>query len=292
MDSRPAKRQRKLVVNSPDSEPEFQASGDNAALNLSTEPTAIGVAKSASVGHSNPSSVSNTKSLSLRSSRPKPPPRAPSRADANHRASSSSASPEKRKYGKPPSTDTAAPKSLHGFFQPATEAQRWSSQKFESRHAVDPVKEKVDDSDDLIEDDYDSYDELFTKHFSDRKPSIPNDANPPRKRRGQLSRSSSMNSDHSRKLTSSKAFLMPSSSSNIGSRGLASHDGVNSQDKRPWAQRFPPSNLEELAVHKRKVADVRGWLENVFSGRDRRVCVSFGDFLCPLCVFVDFFRGY
>lgn len=285
MDSRPAKRQRKLVVNSSDSEFEPQAGDNNAALNPSAEPTAIGVAKSASVGHLKPSSGSNPKSVSLRSSPSKARSRAPSRAHATHRASFS-ASPEKGQYGNAPSTDTTAPpKSLHSFFQPATEEQRWSSQKFESRRAWDPVKKKVDDSDDLIQDDYDSYDELFTKHFSDRKPSIPNGSEPPQKQRGQLSRSSSMNSDHSRKLTSSKAFLMPSSSSNIGSRGLVSHDRVYREDKRPWAQRFPPLNLEELAVHKRKVADVRSWLENVFSGRDRRVCGSFSDFLCLLCTF-------
>ena len=41
-------------------------------------------------------------------------------------------------------------------------------------------------------------------------------------------------------------------------------------DSRPWAERFGPSNLEELAVHKRKVADVRSWVENAFRSRDRR----------------------
>lgn len=41
-------------------------------------------------------------------------------------------------------------------------------------------------------------------------------------------------------------------------------------DSKPWAERFGPSNLEELAVHKKKVADVRSWLENALQGRDRK----------------------
>ncbi|KAK1993723.1 Rad17 cell cycle checkpoint protein [Colletotrichum falcatum] len=41
-------------------------------------------------------------------------------------------------------------------------------------------------------------------------------------------------------------------------------------DLRPWSERFGPLNLEELAVHKRKVADVRKWLEDVVGGRLRQ----------------------
>ncbi|RKF82586.1 Cell cycle checkpoint protein RAD17 [Golovinomyces cichoracearum] len=37
------------------------------------------------------------------------------------------------------------------------------------------------------------------------------------------------------------------------------------KDLRPWAERFGPSSLDELAVHKRKVADVRKWLEDAMS---------------------------
>jgi cell cycle checkpoint protein len=41
-------------------------------------------------------------------------------------------------------------------------------------------------------------------------------------------------------------------------------------DSRPWTERFGPLNVDELAVHKRKVQDVRTWLESVLSGRDRQ----------------------
>ncbi|KAL8813723.1 MAG: hypothetical protein Q9223_000479 [Gallowayella weberi] len=38
-------------------------------------------------------------------------------------------------------------------------------------------------------------------------------------------------------------------------------------DTRPWADRYGPVSLEELAVHKKKVADVSNWLHGVFRRR-------------------------
>jgi cell cycle checkpoint protein len=42
------------------------------------------------------------------------------------------------------------------------------------------------------------------------------------------------------------------------------------EDTRPWAELFAPIHLEELAVHKKKVADVRTWLEDVMNGQMRQ----------------------
>jgi cell cycle checkpoint protein len=47
-------------------------------------------------------------------------------------------------------------------------------------------------------------------------------------------------------------------------------DAKNGDDMRPWAERFGPVNLDELAVHKKKVADVRAWLEDVIHGQMRQ----------------------
>ncbi|KAL9103282.1 MAG: hypothetical protein Q9163_001660 [Psora crenata] len=44
-------------------------------------------------------------------------------------------------------------------------------------------------------------------------------------------------------------------------------DPAKEVDRRPWAERYGPTSLEELAVHKKKVADVRMWLENALSGK-------------------------
>ncbi|EPE06478.1 cell cycle checkpoint protein rad17 [Ophiostoma piceae UAMH 11346] len=45
---------------------------------------------------------------------------------------------------------------------------------------------------------------------------------------------------------------------------------VNDDDSRPWSERFAPTNLEELAVHKKKVTDVRRWIDDVMGGRSRQ----------------------
>jgi cell cycle checkpoint protein len=42
------------------------------------------------------------------------------------------------------------------------------------------------------------------------------------------------------------------------------------EDKRPWTEKYGPTSVDELAVHKRKVADVRQWLTDVLSGKDRK----------------------
>ncbi|CCU82428.1 cell cycle checkpoint protein RAD17 [Blumeria hordei DH14] len=47
-------------------------------------------------------------------------------------------------------------------------------------------------------------------------------------------------------------------------------DRPSSDDTRPWAERFAPASLEELAVHKRKVANIKTWLEDVINGRKRK----------------------
>lgn len=44
-------------------------------------------------------------------------------------------------------------------------------------------------------------------------------------------------------------------------------------DIRPWAERYGPRGVEELAVHKKKVVDVRGWLEKFKQGQDHKVWI-------------------
>ncbi|KAL8736518.1 MAG: hypothetical protein Q9181_002412 [Wetmoreana brouardii] len=43
-----------------------------------------------------------------------------------------------------------------------------------------------------------------------------------------------------------------------------------SNETRPWADRYGPISFEELAVHKKKVADLRDWLQSVFEGRSKK----------------------
>lgn len=64
-------------------------------------------------------------------------------------------------------------------------------------------------------------------------------------------------------------FLKPPPPRPKGPAAAATVAG-DDNDARPWSERFAPANLDELAVHKRKVMDVRRWLEEVFAGRVRQ----------------------
>ena len=48
-------------------------------------------------------------------------------------------------------------------------------------------------------------------------------------------------------------------------------DGKSSSSARPWAELYGPENASELAVHKKKVVDVKSWLSNVLTGREHKV---------------------
>ena len=72
----------------------------------------------------------------------------------------------------------------------------------------------------------------------------------------------------------------PSNSQRFKFRGNAAGAAIKKPvissrvDTRPWPERYGPNKLDELVVHKKKVSDVRSWLENAFQGRDRKVCLS------------------
>ncbi|KAK3704426.1 RFC checkpoint protein Rad17 [Vermiconidia calcicola] len=51
---------------------------------------------------------------------------------------------------------------------------------------------------------------------------------------------------------------------------------IFNEDKRPWTEQFAPKDLTELAVHKKKVSDVRQWLELALNGRRQRALVLKG----------------
>jgi cell cycle checkpoint protein len=176
-----------------------------------------------------------------------------------------SSSPSPNKKAKPSPKPDSKSKSLHSFFQPATEGQRWAPQNIE-KQSLPPVKETVDV--DPIEDDYDSYDEIFTQHLANEragtdlaavsssqtrrpapKPKAP--VKPPRK--------------------TTKKFLLATDSRNPAAKEPLVVQPAGEPDRRPWAQRFAPASLGELAVHKKKVSDVQHWLEGAFAGRRSEV---------------------
>lgn len=51
---------------------------------------------------------------------------------------------------------------------------------------------------------------------------------------------------------------------------------LSNDDKRPWTVQFAPTSVSELAVHKRKVDDVRGWLRSAFAARRNKALIVKG----------------
>ncbi|KAJ5667554.1 hypothetical protein N7507_003418 [Penicillium longicatenatum] len=232
MDSRPPKRQRRSVHRS-----ELKRASSD-----SIKPAALS---------SHPKSTR---------ARPSPAP------STRHTPGGSSPSPSPSKPGSSPKTNKS--KSLHHFFQPATDGQRWSSRKLEGKRSLASAADTLDA--DEIEDDYDSYDEIFTQHIASQNSSF----NP--------NSSSASNNGPTRALVSkpkattarqtnlsTKRFIMPSDPKSHSPQQSDPQSLSQQVDHRPWAQRFAPVNIDELAVHKRKVADVRKWLEDAFAGRGR-----------------------
>lgn len=237
MDGRPPKRQRRS-----DQEKDSTEQTSTRSSGLSKQPVAL-------------------------SSRPKHQRPSVGRASSTRVPSSS---PSPKKPGSSPKTTKS--KSLHSFFQAATEGQRWSSQKFETKRSLATVSETTLDAD-VIEDDYDSYDEIFTQHLAGVKAEPAVDTNA-QNRPSRTRRPASKQTASSRPKKQPKRFLMPSESDGSTRQSSPSHVPTE-VDRRPWAQRFAPSNLDELAVHKRKVSDVQNWLEDVFAGRRKEVSVLF-----------------
>ncbi|KAJ5689786.1 hypothetical protein N7462_004178 [Penicillium macrosclerotiorum] len=191
------------------------------------------------------------------------------------RAATSSPSPKKSET--PPKPIKS--KSLHSFFRPATERQRWSSQNFESKRPLAPVSEASLD-DDVIEDDYDSYDEIFTQHLagvSKAEKQTEGIGSPTSHASDEAWGAASKKTLAARpKRQSSKRFLMPFDASGDTTQQSSTLPSLPAALPSPfegchlpWAQRFAPSTLDEIAVHKKKVSDVQSWLEEAFSGRRR-----------------------
>ena len=151
-------------------------------------------------------------------------------------------------------------KSLHTFFGRATEEQRWAR-----KEKTPPVLLEDGEAGDDIEDD--SMDEIFaqladsqgdeTKVLGQRIVAEPNSQNKASKASGAI-------------ISSSQKFVKASKLEPKEGNPAFRHD--DNLLSRPWAERFAPTSLEELAVHKKKVSDVQAWLTAVLQGRDRRVC--------------------
>lgn len=151
-------------------------------------------------------------------------------------------------------------KSLHTFFGRATEEQRWAR-----RHESPTTIIEDGEAGDAIEDD--SLDEALVELAN-----CETDENEvlDRRKTSQPVPRTSFPAGLKNGPGSSQKFAKPPKQATKGLIPLAGQDTDNSN--RPWADRFAPNSLDELAVHKKKLGDVQNWLSAVLFGRDRRVC--------------------
>ncbi|KAL4789206.1 Rad17 cell cycle checkpoint protein-domain-containing protein [Aspergillus venezuelensis] len=127
----------------------------------------------------------------------------------------------------------------------------------------------MNDSEDSIEDDYDSYDELFTQHFTEEKLSQLDGLEIQSCFRGQAQSPAPHRRSESQRSLGGKAkrFLLQSQAS---SKPELSNNTQLEEIELPWAQKYAPRTLEELAVHKRKVQDVEHWLNDALAGKSQK----------------------
>ncbi|RHZ46265.1 putative cell cycle checkpoint protein Rad17 [Aspergillus thermomutatus] len=186
---------------------------------------------------------------------------------------------QRNECSNPPSSKKSKSRSLHNFFPAASEEQRWATHKTGSFHLSQPRTDKIDTSDDAIEDGYDSYDEVFSHYIAERKV-IPGKRMEAPLAAGERSnqiqatphafRPQSFASNHKRFIVSSA-----SERKRHGFDSLATNYDKDSE-KLPWAQKYSPMNLNELAVHKKKIADVQSWLSDALRAYEKKLLVLRG----------------
>ncbi|EXJ72670.1 uncharacterized protein A1O5_03816 [Cladophialophora psammophila CBS 110553] len=171
-------------------------------------------------------------------------------------------SPEKARKNATIKDEAEKNKSLHNFFSKATEEQRWKRKSETPNVEVENNGELSD----AIEDDELSDETLQELGFNRGRPNINSDRQLPAvvSATGILKRHADSSS-----LPSTQRFVKPTAPDrNVNNFGHPSQ--IDDQDHRPWADRYGPTNLEELVVHKKKVADVRNWLQGRMDGHNNQ----------------------
>jgi cell cycle checkpoint protein len=239
----PAKRQKRMIVLSSDDEED----GSTDIYSDASIPKAGAAIKKIRTIAKQPTGRSSQASLPTRTrAKPKRSTRPSDPTSSNGTTPTSSPAKSKTKSG-----------SLYSFFNAVTQSQQATSTP--RAWTATPI-EQIDEED-LIEDD--PFEEKPTRQSPSRNNLYGTGLG--KKSRPAIVKASI--SDESRTVSNK---LLPSSTaqSKLGAAG----GSIKAEDPRPWAEQFPPMNLEELAVHKRKSADVKNWLDNVINGKDRKVC--------------------
>lgn len=169
--------------------------------------------------------------------------------------SSPLSSPEKSRKSKALNIEVSENKSLHSFFSKVSNEERWRQ-----RSATPDVENHPCSVDDIVDDD--SMDEGSVR--SDSKTESKNF----QVLTSLQTKPSTLKPQSTQVTTSSQRFRVPALSK---APSPAPQDVLTSSEEvRPWAELFSPSNLDEVAVHKKKVQDVQVWLVGALTGKIRQ----------------------
>ena len=231
----PAKRQRKIIPSDDDDEPVVKTRRAPPRLSSGSK---IKLSDRTSIKQDESPKKTTVKSVAKAGSKFSP-------EKANRRATN----------------DGKENKSLHTFFGRATEDQRWAR-----KDKTPPIVVEDGDAGDDIEDD--SLDEAFVQlaHCEGGQNIVLD-----RRKSQDVTSRNELPMGVRNGVAAGQKFTKSSKAA----AKVTKPDSTQDQDVscRPWAEKFAPSSLEELAVHKKKVADAQNWLTAVLRGSDRRVCV-------------------
>ena len=154
---------------------------------------------------------------------------------------------------------------ISSFFRAGNQAKQPDTQK-----PAEAVSPEVEDHEDLIVDD------ASVENVSDGETATwaaLNDG----KKRSPLAYSNAAVTNKASLQSGSQRFKIPPNASSVGIK-LGAFGVAKAKpsfiDMRPWAEKYGPNTLEELMVHKRKVSDVRKWLEEALRGHGHKACSS------------------
>jgi len=245
------RRSRRLIVLSDEEEED--------ASNLAHRENGIGNVRINNAKHGTNTSKRNLPTRSRKRSE-SPPSSQATTASATH---ASTSTPKKSQRGtKPTEVKKTGAKTLYSFFNAATQRQQYPSPS-----PQEESQEKENECDDDIDDNSSAAEE----HFGNVQTQNKDTAAVPKKRRRDCwdVRLASAPSNASYVPRARQKFFKTTD----GSKAIVAQDhGGTDSDMHlaSWTEKYAPVSLEELAVHKKKVADVRQWFEDVFDGRTHK----------------------
>ncbi|KPI39451.1 Cell cycle checkpoint protein RAD17 [Cyphellophora attinorum] len=161
-------------------------------------------------------------------------------------------SPEKPRKSSRIKSEPDKSKSIQNFFGKATDDQRWQRNKSGTPEASGLGEVEA------IEDDELSDDALIALAESETVSST-------------LSRKIFTSTSNGKTTTNGHRFLKPAVPFKRPTLPAPPRPAKEeSESQPPWSERYGPTTLDELAVHKKKVTDVQQWFEAVVSGRSRQ----------------------